>query len=125
MSAGPISDSLRRFILTSVPSVPFVEALLLLRAAGSEPVTAGQIAQRLYLDERRAREVLGQLCTARIAETLPEGGYRYAPVNDVAALVEDLAECYRGNLVEVTEIIHSPTGRMAHHFADAFRWRKD
>ena len=37
MPREPIPEELRRFILTSVPTVPFLEALLLFREATASP----------------------------------------------------------------------------------------
>ena len=96
MPREPIPEDLRRFLLTSVPSVPFVEALLLLREAHGEPVETTHIARRLYMPEHAA-----------------------------AVVLEQLAGYYRSHLVEVTDVIHSRTARKAHQFADAFRLRKD
>jgi len=128
--AEPISEELRRFILTSVPSVPFVEALLIFREAaalaGGTPVTIEALARRLYVSERQAAEILEQLRTARLVEPLPEGaGHRYAPDPDLAPVLDSLAIAYRTRLVEITALIHSRTGRMAQQFADAFKLRKD
>jgi hypothetical protein len=126
MTARPISESLRRFILTSVPSVPFVEALLIFRDAGRARVTIEQLSGRLYIDARRTAEIVEQLRGAGIIEALPEAsGWRYAPAAELAPVLDELAQRYRSSLVEVTELIHSSTGRMAHRFADAFKWRKD
>ena len=124
MPAGPIPESLRRFILTSVPSVPFVEALLIFREAAPAVVTIGTLAKRLYVDLPRAAEIVEQLRAARIVEAHGEG-HRYAPAEDLAGSLDDLSAHYRVNLVEIAELIHSTTGRMAHRFADAFKWRKD
>ena len=128
--AASVPEDLRRFILTSVPSVPFVEALLIFRdaavPAGGAPVTIEALARRLYVGERQAAEILEQLRVARFVETLPEGtGHRYAPEPDLAPLLDQLAAAYRTHLVEVTALIHSRTGRMAQQFADAFKLRKD
>ncbi|HEX5128175.1 MAG TPA: hypothetical protein VFV90_00435 [Usitatibacter sp.] len=127
MPREPIPEDLRRFLLTSVPSVPFVEALLLLREANGEPIDTTQIARRLYMPEHAAGAVLEQLAAARIVERLPQGppAYRFAPAPELAAVVEQLATFYRSHLVEVTDVIHSRTARKAHQFADAFRLRKD
>ena len=130
MSASPdaevISEDLRRFILTSILSVPFVEAMLIFRDAGESPVTIELLAQRLYLSERQAAEILEQLRTARIVEPIPGGaGHRYSPAPALASMLDGVAAAYRTNLVEVTALIHSRTGRMAHQFADAFKLRKD
>lgn len=127
MPREPIPEELRRFLLTSVPSVPFVEALLLLRDAEGATVETTQIARRLYMPEHAVAAVLEQLAAARIIERAPQGpaAHRFAPHPELAAVVEQLATYYRSNLVEVTDIIHSRTARKAQHFADAFRLRKD
>ena len=127
MPREPIPEDLRRFLLTSVPSVPFVEALLLLREARGEPVEATQVARRLYLPEKAAVAVLEQLAQARIVERSAQGpsAHRFAPDPELAVVVEQLAAYYRSHLVEITDVIHSRTGRKAQKFADAFKWRKD
>lgn len=127
MLREPIPEDLRRFLLTSVPSVPFVEALLLLREAHGEPIETTHIARRLYMPEHAVAAVLEQLAAARIVERLLQGpsAYRFAPAPELASIVEQLATFYRSHLVEVTDVIHSRTARKAHQFADAFRLRKD
>jgi hypothetical protein len=127
MHREPIPEDLRRFLLTSVPSVPYVEALLLLREARGEPLETAQIARRLYMPEHAAATVLEQLAQARIVERAAQGpaAHRFAPPPELATMVEQLATFYRTHLVEVTDIIHARTGRKAQQFADAFKLRKD
>jgi hypothetical protein len=127
MTREPLPEELRRFLLTSVPSVPFVEALLLLRDAGGKPVETTQIARRLYMPEHAAATVLEQLAQARIIERESQGpsAHRFAPHPELASMVEQLATYYRSHLVEVTDVIHSRTARKAQQFADAFKLRKD
>lgn len=122
----PIPEELRRFILTSVPSVPFVEALLIFREARGEPITIELVARRLYLPERNAAQIVEELRAARVIERVEAaGGHRFAPAPELAAAVELLAKFYRSHLVDVTNLIHSKTRRMAQQFADAFKLRKD
>ena len=127
MTREPIPEELRRFLLTSVPSVPFVEALLLLREAQGAPVETTQIARRLYMPEHAAAAVLEQLAEARIVERAAQGpsAHRFAPHPELSSVVEQLANFYRSHLVEVTDVIHSRTARKAQQFADAFKLRKD
>jgi hypothetical protein len=115
MPREPLPEDLRRFILTSVPSVPFVEALLLLRATGA-PMTAEDLARRIYVSPRVAADVLQQL---------QEAGVLQSSDPDLAGMVDLLAVFYRTHLVEVTDLIHSRTARKAQQFADAFKIRKD
>ena len=129
MTHPPIPEDLRRFILTSVPSVPYLEALLLLRADPSQQWESAMLAGRLYTRERVAAELLAALCAAGIAQRCgppAEHCCFYAPAT--AALrerIDLLAELYSRHLVEVTHLIHSSLDRKAQQFADAFRLRKD
>jgi hypothetical protein len=61
MAGADIPDDLRRFILTSVPSVPYLEAILLLQREHGIAWTAPLLARRLYLPEPRAADLLARL----------------------------------------------------------------
>lgn len=126
MSSQEISPDLRRFILTSVPSVPFLEAVLLLRSDPSADWDAAQLARRLYVPERRGAELLAQLRESGIIEQVGDGpSVRYAPAPELRTLLDDLAQAYAADLVAVSSLIHSRIDRRAQQFADAFRFRKD
>jgi hypothetical protein len=124
----PIPDDVRRFVLTSIPSVPHLEAALLLHGQPGQERSVAEVAARLYVPERNAAELLKGLCAAGILQCteLPEPRYRYAPED--AALVtamDALARAYADNLVGITTLIHDATQRNAQRFSDAFRLRKD
>jgi hypothetical protein len=126
----PLPDDIRRFILTSIPSVPYLEAALLLRAHRERRYTAMDVAQHLYMPERPAAELLVNLCAAGIVECAVPGDepqhYRYAPSTEALERSMDaLAACYAINLLGVTNLIHDTTQKSAHQFADAFTLRKD
>lgn len=125
MPREPIPEELHRFLLTSVPSVPFVEALLLLREARGEAMETATIARRLYMPEHSAATVVEQLAAAGIVQPIGGAAHRFAPQPELAAIVEMLAAFYRSHLVEVSDLIHSKTGRTARQFADAFKLKKD
>lgn len=125
MSRDPIPEHLYRLILTSIPSVPYLEALLVFRASRERPVTLRELSSRLYLPEKPAFELVLQLREAGIVK--PEEGtdaHRYAPEPQLAEMLDQLADIYTRNLIGVTEVIHSRTARKAQQFADAFKWRK-
>jgi len=129
MRRAEIPEDIRRFILTSVPSVPYLEAILLLR---TDPGTAWDVprtAARLYVPERQAAELLTALAAAGIArsEDLGEAAlFRYAPATpELRERLDALAQAYSANLVGVTDLIHSRIDKRAQQFADAFRLRKD
>lgn len=122
-----IPEDIRRFVLTSIPSVPYLEAALLFRRSAQVERSARDLARALYLPEPRAAELLDALCKAGIVEACPgaEGRYRYAPGEALAAAIERLAEAYADDMVGITHLIHDPTQKSARRFADAFRLRKD
>ena len=126
MTRPELPANVRRFILTSIPSVPYLEAVLLLRA---EPATAwgvAELAPRLYVPERTATELLQLLTSSGIAAAVGETRTaRYAPAPELRDLLEELAQSYSTDLVAITDLIHSRIDRRAQRFADAFRFRKD
>ncbi len=126
MTRPELSPELRRFIVNSIPSVPFLEAvLLLLRAESQREWDAAAAARRLYLPEARTAELLRGLQDAGIAVG-GEGGVRYAPATEeLRTAIDQLAAHYAADLVGITDLIHSRVDKKARQFADAFRWRKD
>lgn len=130
MPPQPIPDDLRRFVLTSIASVPHLEALLLLRSVPDVFLGAATVAARLYVAEQLAQAVMQDLCRAgMLAPRAGDDGaigYRYQPASEAMRLLIDrLAALYTSHLLEVTYLIHSALERKAHLFADAFKWRKD
>lgn len=126
MAGPPIADDVRRFILTSVPSVPYLEALLLLRSDGATQWDPFRLARRLYISESQAMDLLQTLAQSQVVLRAEDGGFTYAPATpELVRAIDRLAETYAWNLVGVTDLIHSRLDKRAQQFADAFRWRKD
>jgi hypothetical protein len=130
MDKPSIPEDIRRFVLTSIPSVPFLEALLLLRADPARQWDRDTLAARLYVRDRTAETLLADLCAAGIAQRCEEAGMApqvcYGPARpELAGRIDRLADLYATHLVEVTLLIHSSIERKAQQFADAFIWRKD
>jgi hypothetical protein len=121
----PISDDVRRFVLASVVSVPFLEALLLLRAHPAGCWSSAELARRLYVAPALGEELLAQLADAGFAAPgEPERTWCWNPASGLAPIVAELAQVYAENVVGVTELIHSRQDRRAQQFADAFRLRR-
>jgi len=123
-----VPDDVRRFLLTSVSSVPYLEALLLLRSTPEQSWDALQLARRVYIGEKQAGELLETLNSAGMARKLPGSPpmFVYQPAtDDLRALIDRVAELYASNLKEITGIIHSTTEKKAQRFADAFRLRQE
>jgi hypothetical protein len=126
MTRDEVPAEVRRFILTSIPSVPFLEAVLLLRSEPALPWDATRLAGRLYVPERTAAELLTLLGEAGIAAPHEvAGAVRYAPREELAALLDRVAQAYAADLVAITDLIHSRIDKRAQQFADAFRFRKE
>jgi hypothetical protein len=129
MRRSELPEDIRRFILTSVPSVPYLEAILLLRTDPGEGWEVPRMAARLYVAERQAAEVLAALAAAGIARSEEQGEtvlFHYAPPTaELRERLDALAQAYSTNLVGVTKLIHSRIDKRARQFADAFRLRKD
>lgn len=128
MARAPIPNDVVRFILLGIPSVPYLEAMLLLRSEADHAWDAKQAAQRLYLAESVAQSLLDELASKGVVEIVDQQRrlYRYHPnSNELAHTIDLLAKVYSENLIEVTNLIHSKTNKKAQQFADAFLWKKD
>jgi hypothetical protein len=122
-----IPDDIRRFVLTSVPSIPYLEAALLLRRDRTTFWDPFSVAKALYVAPPRAAELLRDLAGAGVAEFQPQQQtYRYAPRDGMLdSMLSQLAELYRVETVAVAQLVHDTTQRSAHQFANAFNIRKD
>ena len=124
MSVSELPPDVRRFVLTSVPSVPYMEAVLLLRADPGQGWDAAALSRRLYVPERTGAELVAQLRDGGVARD-DAGTVRYAPTPELGDLLERVAHAYATDLVTITGLIHSRIDRRAQQFADAFRFRKE
>ena len=126
MGDSIIPDEVRRFLLAAIPSVPHLEALLLLRQPSAAGWSTALLASRLYVDERVAARLLRDLERAGLVQGDAERFHVFAPNDpDLGGLVDQVAAVYARQVVYVAELIHSSSDRKAHRFADAFRWRKE
>jgi len=126
MGSASIPDDVRRFLLASIPSVPHLEALLLLRAEPPVRWGADTLSRRLYVSSDAAARLLAELEEATLAVRDGEDGYAFARHDaGLVDLVTQLDAVYSRHVVAVTELIHSSADRKAHRFAGAFRWRKE
>lgn len=119
---APIPEATQRLILLAIPSVPYLEALLLLRGAPALCWDAALVGARLYLGEKAAQGLLDQLQEAGLAAPgATAGSVCYAPQGEhMRELVDGLAHAYCRNLIGVSQLIHSKSNAKARQFADAF-----
>ena len=121
-----LPDPVRRFVLTCIPSVPHLEALLYFRRAAPAARQPAEAARELYLSEPRAREVVDDLVACGMLERDAEGAARLQPRDaEMTAAIEGVAAAYHADLIGLTHLIHDSVQRSAQRFADAFKLRKD
>lgn len=125
--AHPIPDGVRRFLLTSIPTVPHLETLLLLWREPGDGWTAEAIARRLYVPAGNAQAIADELCEADLLDCdgTPRTYRCRREPPALAALFDELDLVYARSLREVTSLIHSHVDRKASRFADAFSLRKE
>jgi hypothetical protein len=124
MTEELIPADVRAFILECIESVAQLEALLLLRETPDRGWDVAAIAQRLYIGESEAGNLLSQLVACDLAAT--DGTVFKFSTRDEEhrMLVDSVALAYKRYLVPVTRLIHDKTQNIR-KFADAFRFRKD
>lgn len=127
MVREPIPEDILRFVLMTVPSVPYLEAMVLLHNEPMRKWTRSDVAARLYISEPKSRKLLAELCAAGVTmHAQADDSYSYHPSSEEHhRMISRLAQVYAQNIVEVAELIHSASGKKARQFADAFKWRKD
>jgi Mn-dependent DtxR family transcriptional regulator len=126
MMEKPFSDAVRRFVLTSIPSVPHIETLLMLFREADRDWTTDEVARRLFITPQRAQAVIDDLCRADLLDCETEQR-RYRSRRDppsLASLLSELDAAYTRHLREVTALIHSNVERKAERFAQAFNWER-
>lgn len=128
MSTQGIPDDIRRYLLQCVPSVPYIEAVLLMREnllIGWQPA---QLAGRLYLNIDDAGNLLAKLQADGIVAPWNDVtvGFRYAPDSaELASVWDRLAVVYAHHLIEVSTLVHTKSASKARMLADAFVWKKE
>lgn len=112
-----LPEEVRRFLLTSVPTVPHLEMLLLLWREPAQVWSNEAIAARLYISPHLAGRIAEDLFKADFFEC--EGHpklYRCRRPPTLSALLAAVDEAYSRNLREVSLFIHSNPNRMAIRF---------
>ncbi|HJV52577.1 MAG TPA: hypothetical protein VJ652_14015 [Noviherbaspirillum sp.] len=112
MKQGEFPDDVRNFVIASIPSVSFLEALLQLRKGGEREWDSCRLAKMLYVSEAAAARLLTRLQADGFAQAAGGGAcYRYRPCSEaVDHMVARLADAYSRHLVEISQLIHAKGG---------------
>jgi hypothetical protein len=107
--------------------VPHLEAILLLRNDDGQPWDRRRLAQRLYINDKKADDLLQELHAAGFLRQVDDAHlYAYHPATpELQDMIDRLAAIYPRNLIDVANLIHSKSSKQAQQFADAFKFRKD
>jgi hypothetical protein len=127
MSPPEIAQRVLRFLAENIDSVPQLEALLLIGEYPDRTWSAEQVATRIYVRLDRAETILAALHRRRLVdrtENLPDT-YRFTTAEDARALVAEVGDAYRTNVVVLTRFIHENASASVREFARAFDLKKD
>lgn len=128
MNNTKIPDTIVRFLLTSIDSIPHLEALLLVRQHFDFEWDADLLAHSLYIQPKVAEELLTKLRDSgflTILENTTQIRYKYTyPSLQTRQTIEEISDYYSKNLILITNLIHNKSAK-AQQFADAFRLRTE
>lgn len=106
MTSKNLPDELREFVMAHVDSITHLEALLLLLRGAGVALAVSVVADRLYVDEQTARDVLARLNAMGVAIHV-DGAYRYGADAGLDRLIRMLARQYAENLISITSLVHA------------------
>jgi hypothetical protein len=110
MAENQFASDVRHFILINIDSIAQLEALLLLCANPAEKWDVAALAKRLYISEQETSKLLASLCDLGLTAISDDDPLRYVyqPESDeLARMVDRLADVYGKYLVPVTNLVHS------------------
>ena len=124
-----IPVELRSFLLR-LPSIPYLEAIVLIHQSPNEIWNCEVLATRLYVPERIVLRIMSDLCSSGICRRANDytDQFLYQPESEkLNILISNLVDYYAKNLIEVTNLIHATNNshEKAQEFANAFIWKKE
>lgn len=123
-----IPEEVKCFLVDHIDSIAELEIVLFLREHRDRSWSCGSVADRIYLSEEVTAGLLVKLTNRGLltADGMSPASFRYGPRNqELALIVDQLAETYAKYLVPVTELVHKKSRRNIEGFADAFKFKKE
>ncbi|MBA4312386.1 MAG: hypothetical protein C0417_07125 [Chlorobiaceae bacterium] len=125
MTRDPIPNIIKRVIITSVESVPHLEALLMTQKNPEVSWDAELLARTIFIQPKVAEGLLVKLSSAgflkKLAESQPQKYDYVYPVLETRQLLDELAALYSKHLILITNLIHDKSSNVQ-KFADAFKF---
>ena len=128
MTQADPENKVDRFILEEIDSVPHLEALLLLWRNKEKTWRVEEMAHSLYVKAEQAENILQDLARRSLVAVQPEGERVFvydSSSENRNALLRQVEETYRRELIRITRMIHSKAAPSVREFARAFRLKKD
>lgn len=119
-----IPEEAQDLIARHIHSVAQLEALLYLRAAAGEVVTAESLGRAQKIGPDMASDLLTDLAGRGFLEKRDDG-FLYKPKDTLSRPVDVVAEAYSAYRVTIINLIFSKPSEGVQSFADAFRVRRD
>lgn len=123
-----IPEEVQRFLVDHIDSIAELEALLILREHRGQSWPCGLVADRIYSSEEVTADLLVKLAKRGFltADGMTPASFRYAPRSqEMARLLDQLAEVYAKYLVPVTDLVHKKSRRNIQGIAEAFKFKKE
>ncbi len=123
-----IPQEIQRFLVDHIDSIAELEALLILREHRDKSWPCSMVADRIYSTEEVTADLLVKLAKRGFltADEVTPTSFRYAPRSqEIARLLDQLAEVYAKYLVPVTDLVHKKSRRNIQDIAEAFKFKKE
>lgn len=124
MTSGAIPPAVEQFLLDSIDTVPHLEALLLIFQSPGTVWAVEDLAARIYVSDKQAAAIADDLTRRALIARVEQSPAKYqfvAQSPDKTQLLDQVAQAYRTQLVQVTRFIHSNASGSVRDFARAFR----
>lgn len=124
MTSAAIPLAVERFLLDSIDTVPHLEALLLIFQSPAKIWAVEELAARIYVSDKQAAAILDDLARRSLVARVQQSPAQYQFIDrspEQTQLLEQVAQSYRTQLVQITRFIHSNASGSVRDFARAFR----
>jgi hypothetical protein len=123
-----IPEKLKRFLTNYIDSIAELEAMLFLRQYPNRSWSCRLVAEWIYLSEEDTASLLAKLTKKGLitADEMSPASFQYKPHNqEVAQLLDQLAEMYGKYLVPITNLVHKKSLRNIEGLSKAFKFKKE
>jgi len=122
-----IPEEVKIFLDQHIDSIAELEVMLFLRVYRDRRWSTASVAERIYSTEEFSAAVLAKLTESGFITTddMSPALFQYQPRNqELARMLDQVAEVYTKYLIPVTEIVHKKSRRNIEGLAQAFKFKK-